>query len=126
MTRYARRTLFALLAVVALAACGGDDDTDAAEAPVDEGTVEVTVQTFDFQPDPLVVPAGTAITFVNGDAIDHTVTAGTRDAPRPEVFDGALPDEGAEFLLTLDERGTYEYFCAIHEGPGMTATITVT
>jgi plastocyanin len=91
----------------------------------DERTT-VTIETFAFAPDPLVVEAGTSITFVNEDAIDHTVTAGTRDAPEPDRFDGELPDEGATFELTLDEAGTYDYFCRIHPGPGMTASITVT
>ena len=85
----------------------------------------VTVETFAFQPDPLVVPAGTTITFLNKDAIDHTVTAGTRENPTPEVFDGELPEQGSTFELTLDNPGTYDYFCEIHPGPGMTATITV-
>jgi plastocyanin len=85
----------------------------------------VTIETFDFQPDPLVVAAGTTITFVNDDKIDHTVTAGTRDDPAPDLFDGTLPEQGSTFELTLDEPGTYDYFCRIHPGPGMTGTITV-
>ena len=82
--------------------------------------------TFAFAPDPLEVAAGTTITFTNEDAIDHTVTAGTREAPDPDTFDGSLPEQGATFELTLDEPGTYDYFCQIHDGPGMTAQIVVT
>ena len=114
--------LLVLLATTLLSACGGGDE---AATPSEEGGPMVTVDTFDFQPDPLVVPAGTTITFLNEDAIDHTVTAGTRENPTPEVFDGELPDQGSTFELTLDEPGTYDYFCEIHPGPGMTATITV-
>ena len=114
--------LLVLLATTLLSACGGGDE---AATPSGEGTPMVTVKTFDFQPDPLVVPAGTTITFLNEDAIDHTVTAGTRENPTPEVFDGELPEQGSTFELTLDDAGTYDYFCEIHPGPGMTATITV-
>ena len=114
--------LLVLLATTLLSACGGGDE---AATPSEEGGPMVTVETFDFQPDPLVVPAGTTITFLNRDAIDHTVTAGTRENPTPEVFDGELPEQGSTFELTLDEAGTYDYFCEIHPGPGMTATITV-
>ena len=118
----------ALVAAAGLTACGdtGDDGPDgaAASTPAGDGAT-VTVETFAFEPDPLEVPAGTVVTFVNGDAIDHTVTAGTREAPDPGRFDGQLPDEGATFELVLDEPGTYDYFCRIHAGPGMTATITV-
>jgi plastocyanin len=85
--------------------------------------VTVTISAFNFQPDPLTVAAGTTITFVNEDSIDHTVTAGTREAPQPELFDGELPERGATFELTLDEPGTYDYFCQRHSGPGMTGTI---
>lgn len=119
------RTIAALAALSLLgAACGGDDEPAAAEAPAGD-TATVTIQTFDFQPDPLTVAAGTTITFENMDAIDHTVTAGTRESPTPDVFDGQLPEQGATFELTLDEPGTYDYFCEIHPGPGMTGQIVV-
>ncbi|HEV2811336.1 MAG TPA: plastocyanin/azurin family copper-binding protein [Acidimicrobiales bacterium] len=122
MNVFRRSFLLVLLATTLLSACGGGDG--AASAP-EEDRPMVTVETFDFQPDPFVVPAGTTITFLNKDAIDHTVTAGTRENPTPEVFDGELPEKGSTFELTLDEPGTYDYFCEIHPGPGMTATVTV-
>src|SRR5690606_25787949 len=90
------------------------------------GVAQVTIETFAFAPDPLEVPAGTTITFTNLDMIDHTATAGTRDEPQPEVFDGALPDRGATFELALDEPGTYAHVCRIHDGPGMTGRLVVT
>lgn len=120
----------ALVVLVAgFTACGGDDGGDGASADETEPavpTAEVTVATFAFAPDPLEVEAGTTITFTNEDDIDHTVTAGTREAPTPDVFDGPLIERGATFELTLDEPGTYDYFCQIHDGPGMTAQIVVT
>ena len=124
MTRRTARIALALLAMTALAACGGDDDTDTG-AVVDDGTVEVTVQTFNFQPDPITVEAGTTITFRNLDKINHSVTAGTREAPTPDVFDGLMEEAGATFELTLDEPGTYDYFCQFHPGEGMTVQIVV-
>jgi plastocyanin len=139
--RSLRGVVLPLVAVLALAACGDDDSAtpatpggvatdDAATGDDGEGDGSadgetVTIQTFQFQPDPITVPAGTTITFVNEDNIDHTVTAGTRDDPTPEVFDGQLPEQGATFELTLDEPGTYDYFCTVHSGPGMTGVITV-
>ena len=115
------------VATLALGACGGDSDSSSVEsgAGAVDAAATVTIETFDFQPDPLVVPAGTTITFVNRDKIDPTVTAGTRDAPEPGVFNGQLPEQGATFELTLDEPGSHPYFCTIHPGPGMTGTITV-
>jgi plastocyanin len=111
-----------LVLTVGLSACG---DTGAAPSAPDRAGATVTVATFSFAPDPLVVSVGTVITFVNEDPIDHTVTAGTREAPEPEHFDGQLARKGSTFELTLDEPGSYDYFCQIHPGPGMTATITV-
>ena len=108
-----------MFAAAALSGCGGDAPATESVAPV------VTIETFNFQPDPITVNAGETILFKNNDKIDHTVTAGTREAPKPDVFDGQLPEQGAEFELTLDEPGTYDYFCEIHPGPGMTAQIIV-
>jgi len=126
--RFVARVAVALVAVAVvvvassvLTACGG-----VAGGGGEHEEATVTIEAFDFQPDPLTVTAGTRITFVNRDAIDHTVTAGTREQPEPDVFDGELPELGATFELTLDEPGTYRYFCRIHAGPGMTGTIEVT
>jgi len=108
--------------LAALAGCGGGGGApEAAPAP----RAEVVIRTFDFQPDPLTVAPGTRVTFTNRDRIDHTVTAGTREAPEPELFDGDLPEQGATFELVLDEPGTYDYFCEVHAGPGMTGRVVV-
>ena len=125
--RTLRRCRFVVAALVALSACGGGDgDTAASDADTaDDDAAVVTIETFSFQPDPLTVEAGTAITFTNEDKIDHTVTAGTREAPTPEVFDETLPEQGATASITLDEPGTYDYFCKNHPGVGMTAQIIV-
>ena len=125
-----RTTLLALLVVVAVgtAACGGDDD-GTSPAPGDSagGSSEaavVTVKTFDFQPDRIEVEAGETVSFVNKDSTTHTATAGTREEPDPGTFDIELKEgDGGE--VTLDEPGTYDFFCTIHEGPGMTAQIVV-
>lgn len=120
------RTAAVVVALAALAGCGGggDDGAASAEAPSETGA-QVTIDTFDFQPDPLTVEPGTTILFSNEDKINHTVTAGTREAPTPNVFDGQLDDQGATFELVLDEAGTYDYFCSIHPGEGMTGQIVV-
>ncbi len=87
------------------------------------GTAEVVIRSFRFQPDPLVVPAGTAVTFINEDATVHTVTAGTRDAPTG-AFDHELA-QGESVTITFAEAGDVDYFCTLHAGPGMEATIVV-
>jgi len=112
----------AALLTVTVAACGSDDGSDdKAEAT----SATVTIKTFAFEPDPLTVAPGTTITFENGDSINHSVTAGKREDPTPEDFDGLLDGKGTTFELTLEEPGTYAYFCRFHPGPGMTAEIVV-
>jgi plastocyanin len=110
--------LVATLSVL-LAACPGDDPG------TDDGTADdatVTISGSIFQPDTISVETGTRVTFVNEDMVQHTVTAGTpgdESGEFHEVLSGQ--DERAE--VTLDDAGTYPYFCRVH--PGMTATIEV-
>ena len=123
-----RHTLLAFLPLLALVGCGGGDGgDDAAQEPAASaaGSAVVTIKTFNFGPDPITVDAGTTITFRNEDKINHTVTAGTRDNPTPARFDGLMEEAGDTFELTLDEPGTYAYFCSFHPGEGMTGEIVV-
>jgi plastocyanin len=119
-----------LLATLVVAGCGGGDDEPAAsasssEAPAEAAGATVTIKTFNFAPDPLTVPAGTTITFVNEDMINHSVTSGTRATPGDEFEEGLMEAQGDEFELTLDEPGTYDYFCTFHPGEGMTGKVVV-
>ena len=127
-SRRARTLAAAALLTVGMTACGSDDSStsEAAPAAAEVDGVEVTINTFDFQPDPLTVEAGTTITFENQDSINHSVTPGTREQPEPELFDeGVMEAKGDTYELTLDEPGTYAYFCKFHPGEGMTAEIVV-
>ena len=125
MTRRTRALpMVAALLTVPLAACGSDDQPGEAAAEA-ASPATVTIKAFAFDPDPLTVAAGTTVTFENGDSINHSVTAGTREEPATEEFDGLLDGKGTTFELTLDEPGTYAYFCRFHPGPGMTAEIVV-
>ncbi|MFW5714162.1 MAG: cupredoxin domain-containing protein [Brevefilum sp.] len=91
-----------------------------AEDQENEG-VEVVMQGNTFQPQEITISTGTTITWTNEDAVDHTVTSGTRGSPT-EMFDASV-GAGETFSFTFDEPGTYEYFCSIH--PGMDGTVIV-
>ncbi len=149
----ARRLATFALALVALAGCGsgevddteepaaeepaegtdgdagdaGDGDAGDADADADEqedastSAPTVVVRDIAFQEPSLTVAAGTTVTWSNEDGVGHTVTSGTPDAPT-EVFDEELPS-GTEVQITLDEPGTYAYWCRIH--PSMTAEVVV-
>ena len=81
----------------------------------------MVVRDIAFQEPSVTVQAGTPVTWSNEDAVGHTVTSGTPEEPT-EVFDEDLPD-GGEVQVTLDEPGTYAYWCRIH--PQMTAEVVV-
>jgi plastocyanin len=100
--------------LLALTACG---DSGRGE---DSGAV--TIETFQFSPNPLEISAGTTVTWTNQDDIDHTVTAGTPESPE-ELFDGTLDAEGATFSFTFEDPRAYPYFCQIH--PSMLGEVRV-
>jgi plastocyanin len=94
-----------------------------------------------FSPSTLEVAVGEEITFENDGSESHTVTAveeslpegadyfasggaSTEEEARNAVEDGLISN-GDTFTLTLNEPGTYRYFCIPHESQGMTGTIVV-
>lgn len=135
----ARISIVGAAVVLGLSGCAGDDaevdttveepaaEEGATEAPADGGTEAagegptVTVQDIAFQEQSVSAAAGTPVTWVNEDTVAHTVTAGSPDEPTGE-FDEPLPADG-EVTITVDEPGTYPYFCAVH--PQMTAELVV-
>ena len=94
-----------------------------------------------FDPESVTVEVGTEIVFTNDGNEPHTVTAYEDELPegatyfssggfdgegaaRDDVGDALIPP-GEDFTVTLDEPGTYRYFCIPHEDHGMTGEIVV-
>ena len=80
-----------------------------------------------FNPSNLVITHGTAVTWMNGDKVTHTVGNATGSA---EVFTSNFIGEGQLYSHTFATPGTFQYYCAIHgvDGSpptGMHGTITV-
>ena len=71
----------------------------------------------------LAVKAGQPLFFNNVDAVPHTVTAGTPDAPALDDFDSGLLTPGSNYEVSFDEPGVYSLFCTLH--PDMVAQVTV-
>lgn len=82
------------------------------------GASTVDIKGFSFQPDSIAVQAGTAVTWVNRDSVDHTITSDNGK------FDSGNIMSGGEFKFVLSQPGSYSYHCAIH--PSMTGIVTVT
>ncbi len=76
----------------------------------------VEIQNYAFTPQILTVKVGTTVTWVNRDAVQHTVDWG-------DVESSAL-NTGDSFQYTFLTPGTYSYYCSLH--PQMTGKIIVT
>lgn len=91
-------------------------------AALADPAASVVIHVFQFAPASIAVTRGARVTWVNRDAIEHTVTAGTPDAPGGR-FDARLPSAGASATVQFDERGAQPYFCARH--PSMRGEVRV-
>jgi plastocyanin len=119
----ARIAAVAAAALGALVACGTDRAAGPGPSPTGHtghGST-VTQRTFTFLPPSLSVLAGTDVTWVNEDTVDHTVTAGMPGSSSGQ-FDRPLRKEGT-VVVPFDQPGTFAYFCSIH--PSMTGEIVV-
>jgi len=105
---------------IALAACGGGEDSTpaAAQAPTSGGGTKVSVQDNTFKPGDIKVKSGDTVTFTNDGGVPHTVTA-TDGAD----FDSGTLAPGKTFSFVAAGHGKISYVCTIH--PGMQGTITV-
>lgn len=92
------------------------------ETEASSDTVMVDIQTFIFNPDPLEIPIGATVIWINRDGVQHTATAGTPENPSG-YFDSGFLNQGESFRFTFDEAGVFEYFCQRH--PSMRGQIIV-
>ena len=118
------------LALVA-SACGAADSEEDAAPPAAGGGQTINLKLIAFNPERLSVAVGTAVTWKNEDASEHTVTSGVVNqgsigvttAPDSRFESGSLK-QNATFSHTFTAPGTYSYFCTIHPAT-MRGEITV-
>jgi plastocyanin len=79
----------------------------AADAPAP--TRDVTMPGKVFEPARITVLTGTTVTWRNGDATNHTVTADG------DAFDSGYVGPGGSFSYTFAKQGHYAYHCQIHK-----------
>jgi plastocyanin len=111
---------FAVAALPALAVQPAGWAASTGQAATDATPAEI--RQFAFTPSPLMISAGTAVNWINRDAIEHSITSGSPDAPGG-VFDSGFINQEQAFSFRFDEAGEYPYFCQRH--PFMQATLTV-
>jgi plastocyanin len=112
-----RLFLVAIAFAVALVGCGSDDD-QASSGSGAGGASTVTIADYLYKPADITVPKGTTVKFTNEDSTPHTATS--REAG---VFESGSIDTGKSASVTLEETGSFAYYCLFH--PFMKGTITV-
>ena len=127
-----RRTFaLAAVAILPLAACGGDDDdasgtpgdtTGDSSAPV-EGAVTAVAENVQWAEDSYSAAAGeVTIVLENADSVRHTlVIDGISEDDFKLEASGDESDQGSVEL----EAGDYEFFCDVPGHSAMRATLTV-
>jgi len=76
-----------------------------------------------FVPSTVVITAGGTVTWENTDNAAHTASSGTAAGGPDGVFDSSLIMASGSYSVTLDDEGTYPYFCMVH--PWMSGTVIV-
>ena len=93
---------------------------DAAKAPMSAEVVPVAGSASPgcepecYDPSTVTISAGGTVTFVNTDTAPHTVTSGTATDGPDGVWDSSLIMIDMSYSVTLDNSGTYDYFCMVH------------
>ena len=124
-------TLFGLLAIFSLIAI-----SPSAFAEHGEGGMAATVTNSPgsatpgcentdncFIPSTVVITAGGTVTWENTDNAAHTATSGSPSDGPDGVWDSSLMMVNGSYSVTLDDEGTYPYFCMVH--PWMQGTVIV-
>ena len=113
---------FSLLAIFSLIAV-----TPSAFAEHGEGGMAVTVTNAPgsstpgceetdncFIPSTAVIALGGTVTWENTDNAAHTATSGSPTDGPDGVWYSSLMIVGGSYSVTLDDEGTYPYFCMVH------------
>lgn len=106
----------AILLLVAAGGCGSDGST-AESAMGSDGDGTVAIADFAYSPSSLTVDSGTTVSFPNRDSTSHTASA------NDGAFDTGTIEGGKSGSVTLEQPGTYRYYCLFH--PFMKGTVTV-
>ncbi|MDI3269532.1 MAG: plastocyanin/azurin family copper-binding protein [Bacillota bacterium] len=126
MKRFVWLGLVALLVVGVAAGCGG---TKQPAAQTDGVTIEAGPG-LKFTPKTVTVKAGTTVTWVNKDTMEHDAASGKVENGQV-VLDGyfrsPMLKPGEKWSFTFDKPGTYPYVCTVpgHAQGGMVGEIVV-
>lgn len=95
----------------------------ASEGGAQSGDITVTIAGRSFGSD-LTITAGSSVTFVNQDAVPHTVTNGKDGTPEANpLFDESLDAGATGEAIVFDTPGTFTVTCKIHRTMNLTITV---
>ena len=97
--------------------------SEAAASEAAGGGTTVTMADFAFTTEEVTVAVGEAITYVNNDNAEHTVTEGSDGVAADDPTVDERLEPGDEVEVSFDEAGTYEITCLLH--PQMNMTVIV-
>lgn len=78
-----------------------------------EGPV-VRIRAMRFDPYELEIARGETVTWINEDAVTHTVTSGTGTQPTSAPLASPFLPRGGTYQFTFEQPGDYEYLCLPH------------
>ena len=93
-------------------------NTQTINQPQTEGTYNVEISNFAFNPSEVKIKIGDTVTWINEDSAPHTVTSDSgNELNSPQL------SNGQNYSRTFSNTGTFNYYCSVH--PSMKATIIV-
>ncbi len=93
---------------------------DALQIIEEENTIAIL--NYEFSQETLTIKSGTTITWINLDAVAHTVDSGTHQNPA-DIFESGSLRQNESFSYAFNEPGVYVYHCDPH--PYMEGVIIV-
>ena len=118
-------TIFALIAISPSAFAEHGEGGMSATVTNSPGSATPGCENTDncFIPSTVVITAGGTVTWENTDNAAHTTTSGSPSDGPDGVWDSSLMMVDGSYSVTLDDEGTYPYFCMVH--PWMQGTVIV-
>jgi len=118
-------TVFSIIAITPLAFAAHGEGGMSATVTNAPGSSTPGCENTDncFLPSTVVITAGGTVTWENTDTAAHTASSGTAAGGPDGVFASSLMMAGGSYSVTLDDEGTYPYFCMVH--PWMQGTVIV-
>ena len=106
--------IFAVLVAGLLFQCSGENPL----APDVRGDNEVWITANGFQPTTLTVSAGTTVSWINKDNVNHAVNSGLPNNPKNEVPQSPTIRPNGTYSYKFSNAGSYNYYCPITSATG--------